>query len=165
MRHLRHLRPWFSSSVNHAEDTSCFPVAFRRGKQSAWLSAQHNNNWAEAQTHSITTIFIREDDYLRKRNKTLTIRLTEQEYDTILRKTLRSGMSMTDFLIASTEQTQIHVAEDTKPLVTELKRIGNNLNQITAKINAGIFHSYNFQEVIDLQRAIYEEVRRIGRGD
>ena len=165
MRHLRHLRPWFSSSVNHAEDTSCFPVAFRRGKQSAWLSAQHNNNWAEAQTHSITTIFIREDDYLRKRNKTLTIRLTEQEYDTILRKTLRSGMSMTDFLIASTEQTQIHVAEDTKPLVTELKRIGNNLNQITAKINAGAFRSYNFQEVIDLQRAIYAEVRRIGRGD
>ena len=51
MRHLRHLRPYFSSSVNHAEDTSYFPVAFRRGKQSAWLSAQHKNNWAEAQTH------------------------------------------------------------------------------------------------------------------
>lgn len=102
---------------------------------------------------------------MRKRNKTLTIRLTEQEYDAIMKKTLRSGMSMTDFLIASREQTQIHVAEDTKPLVTELKRIGNNLNQITAKINAGIFRSYNFQEVVALQRAIYTEVRRIGRGD
>lgn len=102
---------------------------------------------------------------MRKRNKTLTIRLTEQEYDTILRKTLRSGMSITNFLVATTEQTQIYVAEDTKPLVTELKRIGNNLNQITAKINAGVFHSYNFQEVIDLQRAIYAEVCRIGRGD
>ena len=142
-----------------------FPVAFRRGKQSAWLSAQHNNNWAEAQTHSITTIFIREDDYLRKRNKTLTIRLTEQEYDTILRKTLRSGMSITDFLVTAAQQTQIYVAEDTRPLVIELKRIGNNLNQITAKINAGIFRSYNFQEIVDLQRAIYAEVRRIGRGD
>ena len=74
-------------------------------------------------------------------------------------------MSITNFLVATTEQTQIYVAEDTKPLVTELKRIGNNLNQITAKINAGIFHSYNFQEVIDLQRAIYAEVLRIGRGD
>jgi hypothetical protein len=74
-------------------------------------------------------------------------------------------MSITNFLVATTEQTQIYVAEDTKPLVTELKRIGNNLNQITAKINAGVFRSYNFQEVIDLQRAIYEEVRRIGRGD
>ena len=102
---------------------------------------------------------------MRKRNKTLTIRLTEKEYDAITKKAHRSGMSITNFLVATTEQTQIYVAEDTKPLVTELKRIGNNLNQITARINAGIFRSYNFQEVIDLQRAIYEEVRRIGRGD
>ena len=102
---------------------------------------------------------------MRKRNKTLTIRLTEQEYEAVMKKVLRSGMSMTDFLIASTEQTQIHVAEDTKPLVTELKRIGNNLNQITAKINAGVFRSYNFQEIIELQRNIYAEVLRIGRGD
>lgn len=102
---------------------------------------------------------------MRKRNKTLTIRLTEKEYDAITKKAHRSGMSITNFLVATTEQTQIYVAEDTKPLVTELKRIGNNLNQITARINAGIFHSYNFQEVIDLQRAIYAEVLRIGRGD
>lgn len=102
---------------------------------------------------------------MRKRNKMLTIRLTEQEYDAIMKKVLRSNMSMTDFLVATTQQTQIHVAEDTRPLVTELKRIGNNLNQITAKINAGVFHSYNFREVIDLQRSIYEEVKRIGRGD
>ena len=102
---------------------------------------------------------------MRKRNKTLTIRLTEKEYDAITKKALRSGMSITDFLVAVTEQTQILVAEDTKPLVTELKRIGNNSNQITAKINAGIFHSYNFQDVIDLQRNIYAEVCRIGRGD
>ena len=102
---------------------------------------------------------------MRKRNKTLTIRLTEKEYDAITKKAHRSGMSITNFLVAATEQMQIYVAEDTKPLVTELKRIGNNLNQITAKINAGIFHSYNFQEVIDLQRAIYAEVLRIGRGD
>ena len=102
---------------------------------------------------------------MRKRNKTLTIRLTEQEYDAIIKKVQRSGISMTDFLVTAAQQTQIYVAEDTRPLVTELKRIGNNLNQITAKINAGIFRSYNFREVIDLQRAIYEEVRRIGRGD
>ena len=102
---------------------------------------------------------------MRKRNRTLTIRLTEQEYDAIMKKVLRSGMGITNFLVATTEQTQIYVAEDTKPLVTELKRIGNNLNQITAKINAGIFRSYNFQEFIDLQRRIYAEVCRIGRGD
>ena len=102
---------------------------------------------------------------MRKRNKTLTIRLTEKEYETIMKKVIRSGMSMTDFLVTATQQTQIHVAEDTKPLVTELKRIGNNLNQITARINTGVFRSYNFQEVIDLQRKIYEQLCRIGGSD
>lgn len=102
---------------------------------------------------------------MRKRNKTLTIRLAEKEYDVITKKAHRSGMSITNFLVATTEQTQIYVAEDTNPLVAELKRIGNNLNQIIVKINAGAFFSYNFHEVIELQRAIYEEVRRIGRGD
>ena len=101
---------------------------------------------------------------MRKRNKTLTIRLTEKEYETIMKKVIRSGMSMTDFLVTAAQQTQIYVAEDTRPLVIELKRIGNNLNQITAKINAGIFRSYNFQEVIEMQRNIYEELYRINRG-
>ena len=100
---------------------------------------------------------------MRKRNKALTIRLTQREYDSIMERVLHAGMNMTEYLLASALNTEIYVAEDTRPLVTELKRIGNNLNQITAKINTGVFHSYNFQEVIDLQRAVYEEVRRIGR--
>ena len=102
---------------------------------------------------------------MRKRNKTITIRVTEDEWSAIMERVLRAGMNVTDYLVTAATNTQIYVAEDTKPLVTELKRIGNNLNQITAKINVGAFHSYNFQEVIELQRAIYEEVYRIGRGD
>ena len=73
-------------------------------------------------------------------------------------------MSLTDYIVASSLLTEIHVAEDTRPLVTELKRIGNNLNQISMKINAGAFQSYNFQEVIELQKNIYEELYRISRG-
>ena len=66
------------------------------------------------------------------------------------------------YIVASSQLTQIYVAEDTRPLVTELKRIGNNLNQISMKINAGAFQSYNFQEVIEMQRSIYEALLRIG---
>ena len=100
----------------------------------------------------------------RKRNQTLTIRLTAAEKDAIVRNAAKAHMSLTDFLVASALTTEIHVAEDTRPLITELKRIGNNLNQISMKINAGAFQSYNFQKVIDLQRDIYEELYRISRG-
>ncbi len=100
----------------------------------------------------------------RKRNQTLTVRLTAAEKDAILRKAEKARMSLTDYIVASSLLTEIHVAEDTRPLITELKRIGNNLNQITTKVNAGAFQSYNFQEVIDMQKAVYEELYRINRG-
>ena len=100
----------------------------------------------------------------RKRNVTLTIRVTAGEKDAIARNAAKARMSLTDYIVASSLLTEIHVAEDTRPLLTELKRIGNNLNQISTKINAGVFTSYNFQEVIDLQKAIYEELYRINRG-
>ena len=99
----------------------------------------------------------------RKRNQTLTVRLTAAEKDAILRKAEKARMSLTDYVVASSLLTEIHVAEDTRPLLTELKRIGNNLNQISMKINAGAFQSYNFHEVIDMQRNIYEELYRINR--
>ena len=98
----------------------------------------------------------------RKRNQTLTIRVTEGEKDAITQKAAKARMSVTDYIVASSQLTQIHVAEDTRPLVTELKRIGNNLNQISTKINAGAFQSYNFQEVIEMLRSIYEALLRIG---
>ncbi len=100
----------------------------------------------------------------RKRNQTLTVRLTVAEKDAILRKAAKARMSLTDYIVASSLLAEIHVAEDTRPLLTELKRIGNNLNQISMKINAGAFQSYNFQEVIDMQKAVYEELYRISRG-
>ena len=100
----------------------------------------------------------------RKRNLTVTIRVTPAEKDAILRKAAEADMTLTDYLITAALSGEIHVAEDMKPVVAELKRIGTNLNQITMKINAGVFRSYNFSEVIDWQRKLYEEVSRIGRG-
>lgn len=99
----------------------------------------------------------------RKRNKTITIRVTEKEWMAIMERCLLARMNLTDYLVTAALHTEIHVPEDTKPLLAELKRIGNNLNQITMKINAGAFHSYNFEKVTEALRKIYEEVYRIGR--
>ena len=98
----------------------------------------------------------------RKRNVTLTIRVTPGEKDAILRKAKQADMDLTDYLVTSALSTQIFVAEDLKPALTELKRIGNNLNQIATKINVGAFKSYNISEVIQWQARLYEELIRIG---
>ncbi len=98
----------------------------------------------------------------RKRNVTLTIRVTEKEKEAILTQVQKAKMSLTDYLLTSALNAKIYVPEDLKPIVTELKRIGTNLNQITTKINMGVFKSYNFSEVIEGQRNIFEALVRMG---
>lgn len=98
----------------------------------------------------------------RKRNVTLTIRVTEKEKEAILSQTQKAQMSLTDYLVTCALNAKIYVPEDLKPILTELKRIGTNLNQITTKINMGVFKSFNFSEVIEGQRKIYEVLVSIG---
>lgn len=97
----------------------------------------------------------------RKRDKTLTVRLTDREKERIEQNARRAKRSVTDYLVALSIETPIQVSEDVKPLLIELKRIGNNLNQITAKINSGAFCSYNFQDVLDGQKNILSALLKL----
>ncbi len=74
-------------------------------------------------------------------------------------------MSLSDYLVASSQQTPIHVAKDVRPLILELKRIGTNLNQITAKVNSGVVSAIGLQETAAELHRIYEEISRIARRD
>ena len=100
----------------------------------------------------------------RKRAETLTIRLTKTEKEMIQKKAQKAQLSVTDFLVTTSLRTEIHVAEDIKPLLIEMKRIGNNINQITMKINSGVFHSADFSEIIQGQRMLYQQLLRIAGG-
>ncbi len=101
----------------------------------------------------------------RRRDKTLTIRLTDNEKKKIITKSRKAKMSATDFIIACTDNAVIKTPEDLRPVVTQLKRIGNNINQIAVKVNSGAVYSVNFDEVIEMQNKIYEKVFEIANAD
>lgn len=101
----------------------------------------------------------------RRREKTLTIRLTDSEKKKIIAKSRKSKMSTTDFIIACADNVVIKTPEDLRPVVSQLKRIGNNINQIAVKINSGVVYALNFDEVIDMQNKIYEKVFEIANAD
>lgn len=67
---------------------------------------------------------------------------------------------MTEYILKSSLQTEIKVV-DLQPLLVELKRIGNNLNQITRKINSSTFSFYNFSEMIAMHRKIYDAIIKL----
>ncbi len=91
----------------------------------------------------------------RRRNETLTVRLTRTEKANIIAKAKRANMNLTEYILAISKQTEIILPPDTAPIVIELKRIGNNLNQIAAKVNSGVAYAEGLQTVVENQNKIY----------
>ena len=115
----------------------------------------NTNNRAEARTR----FYKRKGKVIkmenRKRNITLSIRLTTEEKEALTKKASDADLSMTDYILRCSSRKKIRVVNMSKVIV-ELKRIGNNLNQITRRINSGEFQSYNFENVIKEQRKLYD---------
>lgn len=90
----------------------------------------------------------------------MSIRLTDSEKSAICKKSKKAHLTLTEYILKSSLQTEIKVV-DLQPLLVELKRIGNNLNQITRKLNSGAFSTYNFSEMIAMQRKIYDAIIKL----
>ena len=99
----------------------------------------------------------------RRRDTTLTIRVTEKEKQYIKKRAKKAGLSVTDYIVRLSLETPIFIPVNMQPFLLELKRIGNNLNQITQKINAEVFHSYNFEEFINAIKNLSECIGDVGR--
>lgn len=91
----------------------------------------------------------------RNRNVTLSIRLTPKEKRDILSKARQANLPINKYIIACSECLIID-STDYTPVLTELKRIGNNLNQIARRLNAGVKMPPDFTEVLEGQRKIYD---------
>ena len=97
----------------------------------------------------------------RKRNKTLSIRLTEAEKNKIINKAKKSKMTVTDYVVSLSDKKEIKLAPDLSPVVVEMKRLGNNLNQIAMKLNSGVVYIPDFKSVLDNQKVIYEMIYKL----
>jgi hypothetical protein len=84
----------------------------------------HLSNQTQSKTKNLT------------RNKAITLRMTQEELD-FFQKQLGTAKpkNQTDFFLAVLRKKPIIVIEDLRPMLLELKRHGNNLNQITRKLN------------------------------
>lgn len=67
---------------------------------------------------------------------------------------------MSDYFVKVSDEKQINVI-DIKPVLTELKRLGTNINQIARKMNSGFFRPRNFDKVVEQQNIITEMLSEI----
>ena len=79
----------------------------------------------------------------RTRPKQIVIRVSEEELAQIKEKVEQSGKSQQQYIIEALTQSNIVNTDGIKELIPELKRVGNNLNQIAHALNGSSYYSYN----------------------
>lgn len=79
---------------------------------------------------------------IRTRCNTLYIRLDDEEYQQFEKQRLKSCLNKTDFFLLLLKQGTIKIypiKQEVRDLIFELKKQGNNLNQIAYRINQNPF--------------------------
>ena len=83
---------------------------------------------------------------MRKRNKVVPVRFSDHELSVIDANAKRANMSRTEFLVSAGMNKPVVILDDLKPMLAELRRIGNNVNQLTRKTNSGEVYCVNLSE-------------------
>ncbi len=100
---------------------------------------------------------------MRKRNRTITIRCTDDEYQRIHRKAERHKLSLSDFVLRSALDKKIVVADGLDDVAKQQKAIGRNLNQIAMLAHEGRLHSVRLDELIEQHRTVTAAVCDIAK--
>ena len=81
------------------------------------------------------------------KDKKINIRLTEKEKSIIEAKAKKLNMTITKFIISSCLKDKIVIINGLDKVDTELRRIGNNINQLTRLANEKIITVINLKEL------------------
>ena len=81
------------------------------------------------------------------KDKKINIRLTEKEKNIIELKAKKLNMTITKFIISSCLKDKIVIVNGLDKVGTELRRIGNNINQLTRLANEKIITVIDLKEL------------------
>lgn len=81
------------------------------------------------------------------KDKKINIRLTEKEKSIIESKAKKLNMTITKFIVSSCLKDKIVIINGLDKVDTELRRIGNNINQLTKLANEKIITVINLKEL------------------
>ena len=81
------------------------------------------------------------------KDKKINIRLTEKEKNIIESKAKKLNMTLTKFIVSSCLKDKIVIINGLDKIDTELRRIGNNINQLTRLANEKIITVIDLKEL------------------
>ena len=82
-----------------------------------------------------------------KKDKVITIRVTKQEKERLIKKSQKAEMALSEYLIEQGLDKDIIIFDGINEFEYELRMIGNNINQLTRLANSGEIKIINLEKV------------------
>lgn len=100
-----------------------------------------------------------------KGNHHLHIELTPAQYQLLTEKARQCGLTKRALILRLLEERELRSrpSEEIKSLRTEIHQIGNNINQIARRVNAGIAGANEAKRALYLLDQVYELMYRIAK--
>lgn len=92
------------------------------------------------------------------KNQVINIRVTKKEKEKLIKLSAKAGLTLSMYLIEQGLNKDIIVIEGIDKFETELRRIGNNINQLTHWANCGYLKVVSLDEVKKELAKIWNEL-------
>ena len=99
-----------------------------------------------------------------RKNKQFSIRISEQDLETIRRKAAQAHMSQSDYVTACCLGKRIVILNGLKDVLRQQKAIGNNLNQLAVLANMGNVQFANLDSAVQEFSKINTSLRELQEG-
>ena len=99
-----------------------------------------------------------------RKNKQFSIRISEQDLETIRRKAAQAHMSQSDYVTVCCLGKRIVILDRLKEVLRQQKVIGNNLNQLAVLANMGKVQLANLDAAVQEFAKINVTLREIQEG-
>ena len=99
---------------------------------------------------------------MEKKNARIEVRCYKKEKEELRKKSKQANMTMSEYIIALSENKKIFIVDGILELTLELKRIGNNINQIAMVANSQKFvNEYQLERVINEMEKVNRKINLI----
>lgn len=83
----------------------------------------------------------------QNKNRHFNFRVNEKEYKKIKSKIEKSKLNTSEYLLRTAVEKDIIVVDGLEEIIMQLRKIGNNINQLTKLCNQGKITNINLEEV------------------
>ena len=99
-----------------------------------------------------------------RKNKQFSLRISEQDLETIRRKAAQAQMSQSDYVTACCLGKRIVILDGLREVLRQQKAIGNNLNQLAVLANMGKVQFANLDSAVLAFAKINTSLREMQEG-